>query len=167
MFFLLLLALAAAPAPAAQVARKIVSDNGDPILYPSYLTVYDGSLFFRANNLTNGNNVELWAFNGDVARMVADINPGSAGSDPSYLAAYNGTLYSEDTLKSTLEASVNARTVWVKVQPLDTKVSQVWIQVRTKGGGTDMELAGEIDKQIAIRLAAGNLTPAQSQPKPR
>ena len=81
--------------------------------------------------------------------------------------AYNGTLYSEDTLKSTLEASVNARTVWVKVQPLDTKVSQVWIQVRTKGGGTDMELAGEIDKQIAIRLAAHNLTPASSRTQPR
>jgi hypothetical protein len=76
---------------------------------------------------------------------------------------YNGTLYSEDTMKSTLEASVNDRTVWVV--PLDTKVSQVLIQVRTKGGGTDMELAGEIDKQIAIRLASGNLTPAASRGK--
>jgi hypothetical protein len=72
---------------------------------------------------------------------------------------HNGTLYSEDTLKSTLEASVNERTVWVQVVPLDPKVTQVTVQARTKYGGTDVELAGEIDKQIAIRLASGNLTP--------
>ncbi len=76
-----------------QTARRIVSDNGDPILYPSYLTVFDGQLYFRANNLPHGNNVELWAFDGTVARMVADINPGTSGSDPSYLAAYGSKLY--------------------------------------------------------------------------
>ena len=73
--------------------------------------------------------------------------------------AYNGTLYSEDTLKSTLEASVNTRKVWVYVVPLDTQVTQVIVQARTKAGGADVELAGEIDKQIAIRLATGNLSP--------
>ena len=70
--------------------------------------------------------------------------------------AYNGTLYSEDTLKSTLEASVNSRKVWVYVVPLDTQVTQLVIQARTKAGGADVELAGELDKQIAIRLATGN-----------
>jgi ELWxxDGT repeat protein len=76
-----------------QTARPIVSDTGDPILYPSYLTEFDGRLFFRANNLPHGNNVELWAFDGSVARMVADINPGTNGSDPSFLAAYGARLY--------------------------------------------------------------------------
>jgi hypothetical protein len=78
---------------------------------------------------------------------------------------YNGTLYSEDTLKSTLEASVNQRTVWIQVLPIDTKVSQVLIQTLNKAGGTDLELAGEIDKQIAVRLASGNLTPFRPLPK--
>lgn len=78
---------------AAFVARRIVSDTGDPIRWPSYLTEYDGQLFFRANNLTNGNNVELWAFDGTVARRAAEINPGPAGSDPSDLTVYNGRLY--------------------------------------------------------------------------
>lgn len=71
----------------------------------------------------------------------------------------NGTLYTEDLLKSTLEASVNDRTIWVKVEELDKSVSRVIVEARGPAGGTDMELAGEIDKQIAIRLASGNLTP--------
>ena len=90
---LLALALLAAATPAAQVARRIVSDNGDPILYPSYLKEFDGKLYFRANNIRSGNNVELWEFDGTVAHMTAEINPGTTGSDPSYLAVCNGRLY--------------------------------------------------------------------------
>jgi hypothetical protein len=75
---------------------------------------------------------------------------------------YNGQLYSEDVLKSTLEASVNTRTVWVKVEPLDDRVTRVIVQTRTKGGGTDLELASEIDKQIALRLATGVMPPPRS-----
>lgn len=78
---------------AAQTARQITSENGDPILYPSYLTVFEGKLYFRANNLVHGNNVELWAFDGATARMVADINPGTNGSDPAYLAVLGDKLY--------------------------------------------------------------------------
>jgi len=73
---------------------------------------------------------------------------------------YNGRVYSEDVMKSTLEANINQRTVWVKVEPVDDKVTKVTVQVRTKLGGGDVNLSSEIDKQIAIRLATGNLTPA-------
>jgi hypothetical protein len=76
---------------------------------------------------------------------------------------YNGKLYSKDELKSTLEASVNQRTVWVRVEQVDEKTTKVTVQARTRAGGTDMELAGEIDKQIAVRLASGNLTPFTSK----
>jgi len=72
---------------------------------------------------------------------------------------YNGTLYSVDTVKSTLEANVDQRTVWVKVEEVDSKISRVIVQCRTKAGGADVEMAGYIDKQIAVRLATGNLTP--------
>jgi hypothetical protein len=73
---------------------------------------------------------------------------------------FNGKLYSEDVLKSTLEASVNERTVWVKVEPVDQTMTRVVVQARTKGGGSDVELASEIDKQIALRLATGGASPA-------
>ena len=74
--------------------------------------------------------------------------------------SFNGKLYSEDVMRSTLEASVNTRTVWVKVEPADQQTTRVVVQARTKSGGTDLELASEIDKQLALRLATGNLTPA-------
>jgi len=76
---------------------------------------------------------------------------------------YNGKLYSKDELKSTLEAAVNQRTVWVKVQPVDQKITRVTVQARTRLGGGDVALASEIDKQIALRLATGNLTPASGK----
>ena len=78
---------------------------------------------------------------------------------------FNGTLYSEDHLRSTLEASVDTRTVWVKVEPVDQRITKVSVQVRTKAGGADIALAGEIDKEIAVRLATGNLTPASKTTK--
>ncbi len=73
--------------------------------------------------------------------------------------AYNGQLYSEDVLKSTLEGSVNTRTVWVRVEPLDERVTRVLVQARTKTGGADLEMAGEIDKQIALKLQANGGSP--------
>jgi hypothetical protein len=73
---------------------------------------------------------------------------------------HNGQLASEDHQRSSLQASINERTVWVKVEPLDQKVTRVIVQTRGKGGGSDLELASEIDKQIAVRLATGNLSPS-------
>jgi hypothetical protein len=73
---------------------------------------------------------------------------------------HQGTLLSEDTLKNVLEASVDERRVWVKVEEFDSKISRVIVQARGKGGGADMEMAAFIDKQIAVRLATGNLTPS-------
>ena len=72
----------------------------------------------------------------------------------------DGTLFSEDTLRSTLEAAVDTRTVWVKVEPVDQRVTKLTVQVRTKGGGADIGLAGQIDKEIALRLQSGNVTPS-------
>lgn len=64
----------------------------------------------------------------------------------------NGTLISEDVVNNTLTAKVDTRTVYVKINKLDPKVTQVITQVRTKGGGSDVDLAAEIDKQIALNL---------------
>jgi hypothetical protein len=63
-----------------------------------------------------------------------------------------GSLYGENTISKVLEAKVNTRTVWVRIEEADPKVSKVTVQVRTKGGGADIGLASEIDKRIALQL---------------
>jgi hypothetical protein len=74
---------------------------------------------------------------------------------------YNGVLYREDVMQATLEGSIDTRTVWVKVEQDDPKYTKLTVQARTKGGGADVRMAAEIDKQIALRLATGNLPPAK------
>jgi hypothetical protein len=65
---------------------------------------------------------------------------------------HNGTIVSDDSVTQTVTAKVDTRTVIVKVSEIDPKVTGVIVQVRAKGGGTDIDLAAEIDKQIALNL---------------
>ena len=71
----------------------------------------------------------------------------------------DGTLYSEDTLRSTLEATVDTKTVWIKVESVDQRVTKVSVQVRSKGGAPDLDLAGELHTEIALRLQNPNMAP--------
>ncbi len=66
--------------------------------------------------------------------------------------AFNGTLRREDTINNTLESKIDTRTVRIKVIEEDPSLCQVIVQVRTKGGGSDIDLASEIDKQVALQL---------------
>lgn len=70
-----------------------------------------------------------------------------------------GVLVSEDMQKNVLEASIDERKVWVHIQEFDTRTTRVLVQARSKGGA-DLEMAAFIDKQIAVRLATGNLAPS-------
>ncbi len=64
----------------------------------------------------------------------------------------NGKLNSLDTLNNSLTAKVDTRTIWVKIIEVDPTVSEVLVQVRKRSGGTDIDLASQIDKQIALQL---------------
>ena len=66
--------------------------------------------------------------------------------------AFNGTLTGENTIAMTLAAKVDERTVWVKVTEIEPAISQIQVQARKKMGGGDVDLASELDKQIALRL---------------
>ncbi len=65
---------------------------------------------------------------------------------------FNGTLTGENTIAMTLEAKVDERTVWVKVDEIEPAISRIQVQARKKGGRGDVDLASELDKQIALRL---------------
>ena len=60
---------------------------------PTYFIDVNGTLFFRAQDNTNG--TELWKSDGTTAgtSLVKDIYPGSNSSNPTYFIDVNGTLF--------------------------------------------------------------------------
>ncbi len=65
---------------------------------------------------------------------------------------YNGTVRGESAVGKTLEAKVDTRSVWVRIEEFQPGLTRVTVQARTKGGGGDVALAAEIEKQIALEL---------------
>jgi len=53
-----------------------------------------------------------------------------------------------------VEGRVNDRKVWIRVEAIDPKTTQVDVQARTKWGVTDLDLVHELEKEIALQLAA-------------
>ena len=71
----------------------------------------------------------------------------------------NGVLLNEVTQHNgtnavvlALEARVQERKVFIGVKELEPQLSQVTVQVRTSAGGRDLDLAHELEKQIALKL---------------
>ncbi len=71
-----------------------------------------------------------------------------------------GTMVNEATLYNptnniavkTVQGKINQRNVWVRIEPVDATVTSVTVQTRTQGGGSDIELAHEVEKRIALKL---------------
>jgi ELWxxDGT repeat protein len=76
------------------------SVTGLPVMYPSYVTVYDGELYFRGNLASEGPVTSLWRSDGATAWRIANTGPGGVVRDASYLAPHNGTLYFAGTATS-------------------------------------------------------------------
>lgn len=62
------------------------------------------------------------------------------------------TLYNQTNAVKTVGGKVNQRSVWIRIESVDPKITQVTVQTRTYAGGADLDLAAEIDKQIALKL---------------
>jgi hypothetical protein len=62
------------------------------------------------------------------------------------------TIYNQTNTVKTVEGKVNQRSVWVRVEEIDPKVTAVIVQTRTPAGGSDIDLAHELEKQIALKL---------------
>ena len=67
--------------------------------------------------------------------------------------ATESTLYDQTNSVKTVQGKVNQCSIWVRVEAVDPQITEVSVQARTKGGGSDMDLAHEIEKQIGIKLA--------------
>jgi hypothetical protein len=63
-----------------------------------------------------------------------------------------GTLFNQTNAVKTVEGKVNQRSVWIRIEGVEPKVTAVIVQTRTAGGAADLDLAHEIEKQIALKL---------------
>ena len=52
-----------------------------------------------------------------------------------------------------LQGRVNDRKVWIRVEQVEPRVSQVDVEARTKWGRVDLDLVHELEKEIALKLA--------------
>lgn len=70
----------------------------------------------------------------------------------------DGALLTEyiphDTTNATLSfyGKVNQRNVWVRVEAVDPKITEVTVQARTTMGDTDIDVAHEVEKEVALQL---------------
>ena len=74
------------------------------------------------------------------------------------LQQYGTLLRDTDLLGNTnttfaLEGKVNQRTVWMRVEAVEPRLTLLQVQARTGAGMTDLDLVYELDKQIALRLS--------------
>ena len=52
-----------------------------------------------------------------------------------------------------LSGKVNQKNVWVRVEAVDSKISQLTIQARSTWGVSDVSLASELVTEVALQLA--------------
>ena len=70
----------------------------------------------------------------------------------------DGTLLSETTNYPTdvkvVYGKINQRDVWVSIQAIEPKVTQVTVQARNSAGGSDIDLAAQVNLEIGLKLAS-------------
>jgi hypothetical protein len=73
------------------------------------------------------------------------------------VVAQDGTLKLEYITPGTnycrsLKAKVSQRDVWIRVTEVNPQTAQVEVQARDDWGGSDVALASQLDKEIALQL---------------
>ena len=125
------------------------------------LLVLLGSLVLAAGcvSTVNDRSTAAWPLVKDKFEGRYERTPDQVYAAAIEVVKFNGAVARESVISPgtnqvrTIEAKVNGRSVWVRVEAVDAKVASVVVQVRTKGGGSDLELTQEIQKQIAVKLA--------------
>jgi hypothetical protein len=85
--------------------------------------------------------------NGQYERTIEQVQTAARN-----VLQYNGQIVSDDIVNRVLVGRINTRTVYVQLSELEPTVTGVTVQARTKGGGADIDLAAEVEKQIALNL---------------
>src|SRR5882672_8646970 len=61
-------------------------------------------------------------------------------------------LYNQTNTVKTIDAKVNQRNVFIRVESVAPTITAVKVQTRTPGGATDIDLAHQLEKEIALGL---------------
>jgi hypothetical protein len=64
----------------------------------------------------------------------------------------HGTTNSLPSGVRSLYGKVNQKNVWISVQPVDSKITQVTVQARSSAGFRDQDLVHELATEIALQL---------------
>ena len=72
---------------------------------------------------------------------------------------HNGVVLTEfiphdttNTVRS-VQGKVSNENVWMRIEEVDSQITQVTVQARTKWGNSDIELAHQLEKEIALQLS--------------
>ena len=65
---------------------------------------------------------------------------------------FNGARTGDNATAKVLTGNVNGRQLWVRVDEVEPRITRLQVQARRKGGRGDVDLAAEINTQIALRL---------------
>jgi hypothetical protein len=61
-------------------------------------------------------------------------------------------VHGETNQVKTVVGKVNQRTVYIKITPVEAQITSILVQARTQNGGSDIDLAHELEKQVALKL---------------
>ena len=92
-----------------------------------------------------------WPIGKDSLTRRYPRSAGQLATATRYVLTRNGKLLVDNSVDNTFKAKVNERDVWVKITKVDDKTTQLVVKVRTSVGA-DIDLAAELDKQIALQL---------------
>jgi len=65
---------------------------------------------------------------------------------------FNGAIESENSINHSLIGRIDTRRVWIQVLEESPTITRVEVQSRSKYGRPDVDLASEVEKQIALQL---------------
>ena len=63
-----------------------------------------------------------------------------------------GKVFATTNAVRIVEGQVNGRSVYMRMEQLDPQVTSAIVQVRTKLGGTDLRVAADIVRRIAVEM---------------
>ena len=117
------------------------------------LVVITGCVGTVSGEKTVGTHLAIDKVEGRYARPLDEVfNASKVVIGDMGVLVKEGILHGETNLVKHAEGRINERKVWVRVEAVEPKVTEVTVQARTSGGRADVDLAHQVEKNIALKL---------------